>query len=143
MATIISLHAAGTQLQKERTRALTLIRDHGARGDRHAGRDPARAVLLTSSASYDYLAEHGLVLTYGALGENLVVKGLEPEDLPAATRLRVGDTVLELATPCTVCSNLSVIDLRLPKLVYGRRGVYARVVRGGVIEEGDRVETER
>ncbi|MEX2535126.1 MAG: MOSC domain-containing protein [Trueperaceae bacterium] len=117
-----------------------MIANHGAQGDRHAGRDSTKAVLVTGAGSYDYLAEQGLQLPYGALGENLVVRGLEPEDLPVATTLQIGEVLLELTTPCTVCSNLSVVNLRLPKLVYGRRGVYARIVRGGEIEVGDRVE---
>lgn len=40
---------------------------------------------------------------------------------------------------CPVCKSLSQFDLRLPKLLYGGRGVYARVLEGGVVRVGDPV----
>ncbi len=142
MARAVSLHAAGADLRKERAESILLTAGHGAVGDRHAGRDPERALLVTSASTYDYLERQGIVLEHGSLGENIVVEGLIPEKLPEGTRLVAGEVVLELTGPCTVCSSLSVLDLRLPKLSYGRRGVYARVVRGGSLREGDRFEVE-
>lgn len=134
-ARLVSLHAAGSSLPKERSAQLRLIAGVGAEGDRHAGKDPDRALLVTPVASYRAIAAEGLALSYGMLGENLVVDGFNLHDLPTGTRLEVGEGVLELVQVCTVCSSLSTIDLRLPKLAYGRRGVYARVLRGGVVTE--------
>ena len=136
---VVALHAEGTKLRKAPAWTLTLRAGHGALGDRHAGRDPDRAVLVTSSASYDHLRERGLDLPHGTLGENLVLGGLVVERLAVGTMLHAGPISLQVTAPCTVCSSLSVVDPRLPKLAYGRRGVYVRVVQGGVIGVGDRV----
>jgi Hypothetical protein len=46
---------------------------------------------------------------------------------------------LELTQVCTVCNSLSQFDLRLPKLLYGGRGLYARVLEGGRVRVGDPV----
>lgn len=135
-ARLLSLHAAGTGLPKESAAQLRLIAGVGAEGDRHAGKDPDRALLVTPVASYRAIAADGLGLDYGMLGENLVVDEVNPHELPSGTRLGIGEGVLELTHACTVCSSLSTIDLRLPKLAYGRRGVYARVLRGGVVTVG-------
>ncbi|MDQ3458092.1 MAG: MOSC domain-containing protein [Deinococcota bacterium] len=136
---IVSLHAGGQGLAKEGAPSLVLVEGYGARGDRHAGRDRDRAVLITPASSYLYIARAGILLRYGMLGENLVLAGLDPHQLPSGSRLRLGDAVLELTTACTVCSSLSSIDLRLPKLAYDRRGVYARVVAGGRVHRGQAV----
>jgi hypothetical protein len=80
----------------------------------------------------------GIHLPFGALGENLLLD-LDPHLLPPGARLRVGEALLELTQVCTVCNSLSQFDLRLPKLLYGGRGLYARVLEGGRVRVGDLV----
>ncbi|GAA6736604.1 MOSC domain-containing protein [Thermus oshimai] len=137
---VVSLHlGTGEGLPKPRVEALTLVAGHGALGDRHAGRDPDRAVLVAGLAAYQRAEGAGISIPYGALGENLLLD-LDPHDLPPGARLEVGEALLELSSVCTVCASLSRFDLRLPKLLYGGRGVYARILRGGVVQVGDPVQ---
>lgn len=136
---VLSLHlGSGEGLPKPRVEALELVAGFGARGDRHAGRDPDRAVLVAGLPAYEKARRAGIPLPFGALGENLLLD-LDPHELPPGARLRVGEALLELAQVCTVCKSLSQFDLRLPKLLYGGRGVYARVVEGGRVRVGDGV----
>ncbi len=139
MSRVVSLHlGTGEGLPKPPVEALTLVAGHGALGDRHAGRDPDRAVLVAGLPAYEKAEKAGIPLPYGALGENLLLD-LDPHDLPPGARLEVGEAFLELSSVCTVCASLSQFDLRLPKLLYGARGVYARVLRGGAVRVGDGV----
>ncbi|RDI96438.1 MOSC domain-containing protein [Meiothermus sp. QL-1] len=136
---VLSLHAdPGTSLPKARVDWVRLVEGMGVEGDRHYGKNPDRAVLVAGQAAYDHAAQAGLILPPGALGENLRVD-FDPHALGAGARLQVGPAVLELTAVCTVCSSLSTFDLRLPKLLLGRRGMYARVLRGGVVRVGDPV----
>ncbi|RTG98280.1 MOSC domain-containing protein [Thermus scotoductus] len=136
---VISLHLGlGSGLPKPQMEVLELIAGFGAKGDRHAGKDPDRAVLVAGLPAYEKAREAGIDLPFGALGENLLLD-LDPHHLPPGTRLRVGEALLELAQVCTVCSSLSQFDLRLPKLLYGGRGLYARVLEGGLVRVGDPV----
>ncbi len=140
MSRVLSLHLGqGEGLPKPQVEALTLVAGFGALGDRHAGKDPDRAVLVAGLAAYEKAQKAGINLPYGALGENLLLD-LDPHALPLGSRLRAGEALLELAQVCTVCKSLSQFDLRLPKLLYGGRGVYARVLEGGVVRVGDWVE---
>lgn len=139
-ATALSLHATGTGLRKERTEVLTLRAGRGAVGDRHAGRDPERALLVVAAASYDAIRGEGIDVPFGGLGENLVLGGVRAEDLVPGARLRTGGVELSLTAPCTVCRSLAQVHPRLPKVAYGRRGVYARVVRGGELATGAAIE---
>ncbi|GAB5603551.1 MOSC domain-containing protein [Thermus sp. FJN-A] len=136
---VLSLHLGlGSGLPKPQVEALELVAGFGAKGDRHAGKDPERAVLVAGLAAYERAQRAGIALPYGALGENLLLS-LDPHGLPPGGRLKVGEALLELSYVCTVCSSLSQFDLRLPKLLYGGRGVYARVLESGVVRVGDPV----
>ncbi|WP_114311924.1 MOSC domain-containing protein [Thermus caldifontis] len=138
--TVISLHLGlGSGLPKPRVETLELVAGFGAKGDRHAGKDPDRAVLVAGLLSYEKAKGAGIELPFGALGENLLLD-LDPHALPPGARLRVGEALLEFSYVCTVCSSLSQFDLRLPKLLYGGRGLYARVLEGGLVRVGDPVQ---
>ena len=138
-ASVVSLHASGSSFVKRKEARLILTANVGAKGDRHAGRDSARALLITSAGTYSFLNTKGLSLSYGSLGENIVLQDIRLHDLPIGSRLQIAETILELSEPCTVCKSLSEIDHHLPKLLYGKRGIYARVLSGGVIAQGDQV----
>ncbi|GAA5335631.1 MULTISPECIES: MOSC domain-containing protein [Thermus] len=136
---VVSLHLGTTPgLPKPRVEVLELLPGFGAKGDRHAGKDPDRAVLVAGLAAYEKAQRAGIDLPYGALGENLLLD-LDPHGLPLGARLWVGEALLEFSQVCTVCASLSQFDLRLPKLLYGGRGLYARVLEGGVVRVGDPV----
>lgn len=136
---VLSLHLGKEPgLPKPQVEALDLVAGFGALGDRHAGKDPDRAVLVAGIAAYEKAKGAGIPLPFGALGENLLLD-LDPHELPPGARLRVGEALLELSYVCTVCQSLSQFDLKLPKLLYGGRGLYARVLEGGRVRVGDPV----
>jgi len=135
---VVSLHLGlGSGLPKPQVEVLELVAGFGAKGDRHAGKDPDRAVLVAGLPSYEKAKGVGIQLPFGALGENLLLD-LDPHNLPPGTRLRIGEALLEFSYVCTVCSSLSQFDLRLPKLLYGGRGLYARVLEKRKKRPGDR-----
>ncbi len=136
---VVSLHLGlGPGLPKPQVDHLELVAGFGAKGDRHAGKNPDRAVLVAGLPAYKKAREAGIHLPFGALGENLLLD-LDPHSLPPGTRLRVGESLLEFTQVCAVCSSLSQFDLRLPKLLYGGRGLYARVLEGGLVRVGNPV----
>jgi MOSC domain-containing protein YiiM len=135
---VLALFAGGPGFVKEARDAVT-IDEGGVLGDRHHGRAPDRALLLVPAASYRALAGDGLAVAYGSLGENLVASGLPAEGLTHGTRLVLGEVRAVVEAPCTVCRALAEVHPRLPKLAYGRRGVYLRVLQGGVLRAGDSI----
>lgn len=140
---VASLHA-GREAFAKPAQPLLRLDPGGAPGDRHHGRDPERALLLTAAAAYAALADADLPLPYGSLGENLVLEGVleggTVDALQRGTRLRVGDAELEVTLPCPLCARLREVHPRLPRAVRGHRGVYARVLTGGVVRQGDAVD---
>jgi len=68
---------------------------HGLEGDAHAG-EWHRQVSLLAHADIEAMRAKGLVLEPGAFGENLVIDGLQIDELGVGSRLRIGPVLLEL-----------------------------------------------
>lgn len=143
-----------------------LVAGIGVEGDAHAGpivqhvfdrrRDPARPNLrqvhLIHGELLDELAVQGYAVKPGDLGENLTTRGVRLLDLPAGTRLRVGDeAVLELTglrKPCVQIDRFrtgllkAVVDRDESGAVVHKAGVMSVVLVGGVVRPGDEVAVE-
>lgn len=94
-----------------------------------------RQVLLIDA---DTLRHFGL--QPGDVRENLTVRGLDTSRLRAGQRLNVGEVLLEITDDCAPCAMLDELQPGLSQAIDGRRGVLARVVGGGLLNVGDRLE---
>jgi MOSC domain-containing protein YiiM len=113
------------------------VEGRGFVGDRHGKKKPhgKRQLLLL-----DMTSTEALRLSVGELKENVVLSGIPLESLPAGQRLALGaEVVVELTEPCVPCSKLERIRPGLLKESWGQRGQLARVLRGGMVREGDEV----
>jgi len=125
----------------EETRALV---GHGLEGDSHGKRRPntGRQVVLVDRRTLEALG-----FAHGALREQLTVDLPGLDALPAGTRLRVGEAVLEISGPCDPCVGIGTLNgvedpYALRDALAGRRGMSARVVAvngSGRIRRGDEV----
>lgn len=111
---------------------------NGVLNDKFYGKDVERSVLISSIDSYKLTMEHNIEMKYGDLGENIVVD-FNPYALPANTPIKIGDVVLEIIQRCTLCKSLSKIDSRVPKLLKDDRGVFAKVIKAGTIDQDSKV----
>jgi len=128
--------------KKEQSKRISQINlqvdSQGIVGDKFYGKDRERSILLTSIESYKMSLEYGIQMSYGALGENILID-YNPYLLQIGTQLKVGEVVLEVTQNCTICNHLSVIDKRLPTLLKNDRGIFVKVIKPGCIERDDSV----
>jgi len=111
------------------------IENLGLKGDRHALPDSSRQILMIEQETLDELA-----LSPGAVKENITTGGIVLMNLPHKERLLIGkDVILEITKPCSPCSRMEEIRPGLRQELAGRRGILARVIRGGVIAIGDSI----
>jgi MOSC domain-containing protein YiiM len=96
-------------------------------------------------------AAHGYPVYYGALGENLTTRGLDPREMRAGQRFRVGQAVIELTQVRGPCKSLDVYGPEIKNEIYdaavkagdtssprwARSGFYAAVVRPGPVRTHD------
>ena len=69
--------------------------------------------------------------------ENLIVQGFDFKTLPVGTRLKCNDVILEITQIGKQCHNGCEIFKIMGDCIMPREGVFARVIKGGVISEGD------
>ena len=113
-----------------------LVAQHGLKGDAHAG-DWHRQISLLSLQKIEAFRAKGAEVEYGAFGENLVVDGIDFGSLSIGTKFRCGDALLEMTQIGKECHNHCEIYHRMGDCIMPREGVFARVLRGGMVKVGD------
>lgn len=106
--------------------------------DKFHAKDSERSVLLTTIDSYKMAVDKGISMSYGSLGENILID-FNPYSLAMGSKISIGKVLLVVTQNCTICNHLSSIDKRLPSLLKDDRGIFVKVVEGGVIEKGDKI----
>lgn len=119
--------------------SVVLEREHGVRGDAHAG-PGNRQISLLGEESIGKMRARGLSVGPGDFAENLTVEGIDLPQLEIGKRLRVGEALLEITQIGKECHDRCTIYLQAGDCVMPREGVFARVLRGGRVAPGDRVE---
>jgi len=113
---------------------------NGVAADKFYGKDIKKSILLTSINTYDLVKDNGIEIKEGELGENILVD-FNLDKLTIGSKFQIGDNaLLEITQACTVCNSLSKIDKSLPKLLKKDRGIFAKVVKRGIIKEGDKIK---
>ena len=123
-------------VQKKNVHQVCLIEDYGIEGDAHAGKWHRQVSLLSYEKIEEFKAK-GAPVKDGAFGENLIVQGFDFKTLPVGTRLKCNDVILEITQIGKQCHNGCEIFKIMGDCIMPREGVFARVIKGGVISEGD------
>ena len=141
MARLISINSNSTREFRKLPRDEgQLLEEFGLEGDRHAGR-PLRQVSILNVETVHELAEKGMPVSPGVLGENITVEGVPVMELPHGARLRIGEQAeVEITGDRPACKELLQVHTDALKALVGRTGKMARVVRGGTVRPGDPVE---
>lgn len=139
LGNIINLFISQKGVDKIISKNTLQLDQNGIIEDKFYNKDPKRSVLITSNLAYEKLEKHNIKANFGSLGENLLVP-FNPYDLKQGTKLKVGDTILEIANECTICNHLNKIDDKVPALLQKDRGVFAVVLQGGTININDSIE---
>lgn len=110
----------------------------------HGG--PERAVCLYSWEVIRELQDEGHPIDCGTTGENLTISGLDWSTLEAGVRLQIGDeAIIEITRPTTPCKTIiaSFTDGDFMRIHHKKfpadTRYYARVLREGIVHEGDTV----
>lgn len=113
---------------------------HGIVGDAHAG-DWHRQISLLAEESIDTMrASSPIPLDDGIFAENINTRGIQLSTLPVGTRLRIGETVVEVTQIGKECHNDCAVKQAVGKCVMPTEGIFAVVVREGTVRPGDSIE---
>ena len=122
--------------QKRNVHEALFIEDFGLENDAHAGKWHRQVSLLSYEKIQDF-KKKGAPVEDGAFGENLIVSGIDFKNLPVGTRFQSGDVVLEMTQIGKECHSGCEIYKIMGDCIMPREGVFAKVLHGGRIQEGD------
>ena len=124
---------------------VTLIEDHGILGDAHAASSRThhwhRQISLLANESVDTMRKTGVELNAGDFAENILTEGIDLKALPVGTRMMIGETELEVTQIGKECHNDCEIRKLTGKCVMPTEGIFAIVIKGGIIRPGDTITT--
>jgi MOSC domain-containing protein YiiM len=118
-----------------------LRENHGIVGDGHAG-EWQRQVSLLAQESIEKMQRMGLDVHAGDFAENITTRGIDLLSLPIGTRLNVGDVLIEVTQIGKECHTRCAIFYQAGDCVMPKEGIFARVLRGGMVKPGDKIELQ-
>jgi MOSC domain-containing protein YiiM len=116
-----------------------LVENHGLEGDAHAG-EWHRQVSLLAEESIRKMKEKGLEVGPGDFAENITTRGIELTELPIGTKLKLGGALVEVTQIGKECHDRCAIYHRVGDCVMPREGIFVRVLKGGPVSIGDKIE---
>ena len=128
--------------RKEVVAEVTLKEDYGVENDAHADCATHRQVSLLARESIEKMRNMGFDVGPGDFAENITTEGIDLPSLKPGTRLSVGEEVtLEITQIGKDCHTGCAIFQQIGKCIMPKEGIFARVIRGGVVRPGDTVGT--
>lgn len=113
-----------------------LIENFGIEQDAHAGNWHRQVSLLSYDKVEDFRRK-GVMVEDGAFGENLLVEGIDFKNLIVGTRLICNEVILEMTQIGKECHTHCEIYKQVGDCIMPREGVFAVVIKGGIIQVGD------
>jgi len=126
-------------MKKQNIKIAILKKDFGIINDAHAG--SPRQVSLLAEESIEKMKTKGLDVNFGDFAENIVTCGIDLKGLAVATQIKIGKKVLlEITQIGKVCLSRCAIYYKTGDCIMPREGIFAKVIRGGIVKVSDRLE---
>lgn len=126
--------------KKQNVKEVILKEDYGIVGDAHAGCGK-RQVSLLAQESIEKMKRKGLNVNSGDFAENITTGKIDLLALQLGAKLKAGKgVILEITQIGKVCHNRCNIYEQAGDCIMPKEGIFARVVKGGIIKPKDNLE---
>jgi molybdopterin adenylyltransferase len=113
----------------------------GVKNDAHSGFWQRQVSLLGAESIAKFEKEVKRKINFGEFAENITTKGLILYETSPLDRLVIGDVVLEITQIGKECHGTScAIFKEVGNCIMPKEGIFARVLKNGIIKAGDRIE---
>jgi len=130
--------------KKESVPEGVLKENYGLVGDAHANRSTHRQVSLLAIESINKMRSLDFNVGPGDFAENLTTEGIDLVSLPTGTHMSIGkEVILELTQIGKECHTGCAIFRQIGKCIMPKEGVFAKVIRGGLVKAGDQIRIEK
>ncbi len=126
--------------KKKEVPSALFIADSGIKGDAHADKWH-RQVSLLSNEDIDKVREIIPNLKPGAFAENLATVGIDLNQVKIGDKISINDEiVLQVTQLGKKCHSGCEIQKLTGDCIMPKKGIFARVLKGGSIEKNDRIK---
>ena len=127
-------------VQKEDVKQCKLIENHGLEGDAHAGSWHRQVSLLSKEARL-VMENKGAKLDAGDFVENVLTEGIDFANTKVGNKLRLGkDAMVRITQIGKECHDRCSIYYQVGDCIMPREGIFAEVLKGGIIKINDDIE---
>ncbi|MDF1574806.1 MAG: molybdopterin-binding protein [Bacteroidales bacterium] len=141
MITITSVNQSGSKGKAKKPVPEVLINQEGIVGDAHAGPWHRQVSLLASESIRKYESNTGSRVPDGGFGENITTSGFALHHARPLDRFLHGEVVLELTQVGKKCHGKGcAIYKDTGECIMPDEGIFCRVLHGGRLKAGDRLE---
>ncbi len=141
-AKVVSINISDKKgIRKKKVTEALLIENFGIEGDAHASDKWHRQVSILAIESIKKMQALGLKVGPGDFAENITTQGINLLSLPIGTRIIIGKNAeFEVSQIGKICHTRCAIYTQAGDCVMPKEGIFAKVVKGGCVKEGDRIE---
>jgi MOSC domain-containing protein YiiM len=139
---VVAVCTSSAKGEKKQPQAVVRFEvERGLLGDAHAG--SGRQVSLLALESIEAIRRLGIDVAPGDFAENVTTNGLELHTLPVGRRLGLGgEVILEITQIGKECLHPCEIFRQVGTCAMPTKGIFARVLRGGAVAPGDKIEVK-
>lgn len=131
--------SASKGVKKQNVTEAELIENVGLAGDAHADGSHRQLSLLAMEAIAE-MRQLGAEVNPGDFAENITTEGIELDKLPIGSLIQIGDSILlELTQIGKECHSGCAIQKQVGQCIMPRKGVFCRILSGGIVRPGDPV----
>lgn len=117
-----------------------LLEEHGLEGDAHAGKWHRQVSLLAVESVAKVQEKIDFRLKSGDFAENILTEGIELYTLPVGTKMTIGEAEAEVTQIGKECHQDCAIRQLAGDCVMPREGIFVRILKGGRVKAGDKVQ---
>jgi MOSC domain-containing protein YiiM len=127
-------------MRKKPVKEAEIITDYGIKDDAHASGTWHRQISLLALESIKKMQDLGLKVNPGDFAENITTEGIDLIKLPVGTRIKIGDVEAEVSQIGKECHTRCAIYYQAGDCVMPKEGIFVKVLKGGKIRVGDKIE---
>ncbi len=141
MATVVSVNISEEQGTIKKPVDQVEVNEKGIVNDAHAGSWHRQITLLSKERVDEFSKEIGRKIEFGEFAENITTEGIDLSQVTILDRFKIGRVELEVTQIGKTCHGDSCAIYReVGKCVMPKEGIFCRVISGGKIKPGDRLE---
>ncbi len=126
--------------KKDEVHSVHISADWGIKGDAHAGKWH-RQVSLLSNKDIDKVRKIIPNLNPGAFAENIATEGIDLNQVKIGDKILIRDeVVLQVTQLGKECHSGCEIQKLTGDCIMPKKGIFARVLKGGLIKKNDRIK---